>query len=129
MPAAVSDLPPRKGPIRRYFIPLKAFSSGLEDSAASELLSGVVGGWAGWVVCSGFTALDCRSCLAWACAAVANNVENVTAKTNRTMRDAFLRKLSGPMVKVSPGKKWTMALWESLRRLAAKGNEFGAVTV
>src|ERR1035437_8746227 len=111
MPAAVSDLPPRKGPIRRYFIPLKAFSSGLEDSSAAELLSGGAVGWAGWVVCTGVTALDCRSGLAWACAAVANNVENVTANRIRAMRDAFLRELSGPMVKVSPGKKWTMALW------------------
>src|ERR1700722_4862847 len=32
IPPAVSHPPPRKGPISRYFIPLKGFSSGLVES-------------------------------------------------------------------------------------------------
>lgn len=109
MPAAVSDRPPRKGPINRYFIPLKIFSSGLEDSAASVPLS-VEGAAcaAGCEVCAagdGFTAFDCRSGLACECAPLVKELANATAKNNRANRDACLQKLSEPMFKVSPGKK------------------------
>src|SRR5579864_518259 len=104
MPAAVSDRPPRNGPIRRYFIPLKGFSSGFDDSAASLSLSAVPAVWAGcpvWVVCTGLTAFDCRSGLVCARTPVAKKIENVITKTNRAIRDAGLQKLSGDMFKLS----------------------------
>jgi hypothetical protein len=88
----------------RYFIPLKAFSSGFE-SALSESAAGA----AGWAVAAGFAALDGRSGLAWAFADIA--AKSVTAKTNGAKSGAFTRSLSGPMFGLSPGKKWTVPLW------------------
>ena len=113
MPADVSDRPPRQGPISRYFIPLKAFSSGLEDSAVSESTSV---GDADDVVCVaslGFAAVaafDCRSGLVWACTAVVNEIKRESAKTNRGARDALLRMLSGPMFKVLRGRSGQLAM-------------------
>src|ERR1700722_15318639 len=61
MPAAVSDLPPRNGPIMRYFIPLNSLSSGLPDSLSEGEFSldafSVDAGADG----VGLTAFDCRS--------------------------------------------------------------------
>src|SRR5580704_12295951 len=99
MPAAVSERPPRNGPIILYFIPLKAFSSGLDDSAFSP--SAVFAASAVWgvgVVFSGFTALDCRS--GFACASTPMTVRkmrNEIAQNRRTVNEAFLRKLSRPI--------------------------------
>ena len=65
MPAAVSDRPPRNGPTSRYFIPLKAFSSGLDSSLSlspvfgeAVAVSGVAELCAGWAALAAF---DCRS--------------------------------------------------------------------
>src|SRR5579859_2183133 len=102
MPAAVKDLPPRNGPTRRYFIPLKTFSSGLVDSAVSASLG--VAAAAGWVACAAgceaLTALDCRSGLACAGAAVVNQVRNEMARTRWTQNKAFFE----PMFEVISGE-------------------------
>src|SRR5580704_16217872 len=105
MPAAVSDRPPRKGPISRYFMPLKAFSSGFEDSAPSLSLSVEAAGCAVWVVSPGFAAFaafDCRSGLTWAITVEANKIAKLTSKTKRATKDGCLRKVSGAMFKSSP---------------------------
>src|SRR5579863_9528304 len=103
MPAAVSDRPPRKGPIKRYFIPLKAFSSGFEDSPLSESLA------PGAAVCpvglagAGFAAFDCRSGFVWPAAETTKEIARVTARTKLAKRGSNLRKRSRPML--SPGKE------------------------
>src|SRR5215469_10640389 len=66
MPAAVNDRPPRKGPIRRYCIPLNGFSSGLvaSGSAFGDFCSAVLEDFG--VSAVGLLAFDCRSGLACA---------------------------------------------------------------
>src|ERR1700722_13951362 len=61
MPAAVSDLPPRNGPIMRYFIPLNSLSSGLPDSLSDGGFSLDAFSVDDGADCVGLTAFDCRS--------------------------------------------------------------------
>src|ERR1700686_3894202 len=106
MPAAVNDRPPRKGPIIRYFIPWKGFSSGLGVSEVWASPSSGAAGLPTSVLCDGLTAFDCRSGLAWARARDVTRTMNVAAKTNRAANNEFLRKLCGQtMFKVLSGEE------------------------
>src|ERR1051326_7107308 len=119
MPAAVNDLQPRNGPTRRYFIPLKTFSSGLVDSAVSASLAVAVA--AGWVVCAAgcedLTAFDCRSGLVCAGTAVVNQVKNEMARIRRTQNKAFFE----PMFEVISGEYGNDLSMVILEGRAAKG--------
>ena len=102
MPAAVSDRPPRNGPIIRYFIPLKAFSSGLDSSLSVSLSLEAAALCAVGAVCAGcadLAALDCRSGLVCAFAAIKQKVVRKRARINRTADDALQRMLCAPMVR------------------------------
>src|SRR5579872_1562829 len=110
MPAAVRERPPRNGPIIRYFMPLKTFSSGLEDSSESSsfLPSVVVAALAAWFDCgasAAVAAFDCRSGLACASAAIEKSVKSVrkiAVEIERAALVALLRRKSWPICRLSP---------------------------
>src|SRR5215470_11453588 len=100
MPAAVSERPPRKGPIIRYFIPLNAFSSGLASSFSALATFGAFvefctegAFWAGWV---GLAALDCRSGLV--CANAVFKQKLARQMKAKRANGALGRTGSGPMI-------------------------------
>src|SRR5579864_4862521 len=103
MPAAVSDRPPRNGPTKRYFIPLKAFSSGLDSSLSLSVALGEAAALcddgAVCADCADLAALDCRSGLVCACAATRQNATRKKLTIKRAGDDALHRKLCGPMVR------------------------------
>src|ERR1700747_1264082 len=104
MPEAVSERPPRNGPISRYFIPLKAFSSGLESSFSLSVsltleASALCAVGALCAGCADLAAFDCRSGLVCAFAATKQKVVRKRARIKRAAHDALLRKLCEPMVR------------------------------
>src|SRR5579871_144731 len=109
MPAAVSDRPPRNGPIRRYFIPLNALSSGFAESEfSSSAALGALAACAGCAAWAGFTAFDCRSGFVCALAPLAES-NNMIVKMKHTT-DEGLRKVLRPIETVS-GRIRQIELW------------------
>ena len=108
----------------RYFIPLKAFSSGLVVSVASASPSPEQPACAASVCCDGFTAFDWRSGLACAKASSGKQGNEVTVKTNRVdeQRDSCEGCLEPTMFKVFSGEEIGNLHMVILQRLAGKGS-------